>query len=220
MGNVTIITLADGEYFKMLLSMVRSLSHHCKGAGVHAILVNSTDKQEAIIRKAHDKITVVRDDLSFSSDSEKRCYCTNRRGYLFKKMRSKLSGHLVWIDADSIFRKNCDSFMSHVSSCELTMRPKDLKKGTFAAGVIGIGDSLICHEFIEDYYDAVNKDKDWMSNQRNLNKTYWKYRKKINYKVLDKKYCDVWMSDGGVLWCAKSKLHKSKKYRLEIDKYK
>ena len=220
MSSITIITLADGEYFKLMLGMIRSLRVHWSQASVYAVLVNSTDRQERVLRAAHDRITIIRDNLSFSSNNEKRCYCTNRRGYLFKKLRQKLSGHLLWIDADAIFRKKCDSFMSHVLGCELTMRPKDLKRGTFAAGVIGIGDSVVCNEFIEDYYSEVNRDGDWMSNQRNLNKTYWKYKEKIDYKVLDKKYCDVWLSDEGVLWQAKSKLKKNKKYKLEVKKYK
>ena len=219
MSNITIVTLADVSYYKVLFSMISSVNVFCGDINIHVVLVNADKSHEEKLKKCHDKINIEMENVKFSTEGEKRNYCTNRRAYLFKILRDVYEGHLVWVDADSIFRGDATDFKKHISDCEITMRPKDLKKGTFAAGVIGIGDTPICRDFINSYYDRVESEKDWMSNQRNLNETYRGYKGKINFKPLDKKYCDVWLSDKGVLWAAKSKQKKDKRYLSEIAKY-
>ena len=220
MNNIKIITLSDHSYFHFLKPMVYSCNLNFKQANMHVVLVNCSESEKEEIENMHDNITVIHEKIEFNSDQEKRGYCTNRRAYLINYLRNNSEDIVVWVDADSIFRKNCDSLYQHFNSCELTMRGRDHDIEDFAAGVIGLGNTPVCYDFSKRYYDMVKtNDRTWAVDQYKLKECYFEFKSKINFISLPYKYCDVWFSDDGVIWSAKSKNKVSKKYKKEVVKF-
>jgi hypothetical protein len=218
MKDITIISLADPDYFEYLVCFVKSANVNFPSASFYAVLVNPIEGQADELKNSHDNIEVVVETKKFKSIQEKKCYCASRRAKLFYDLRSQTEDMLIWIDADSIIRGSCDDLIKHLDSCELTMRPKKTPD-KFASGVIGIGNSEVCVNFIAEYNEKVSKDKSWMSDQNNLNDTYVLFKDVINFKPLPDKYCDVWLSDDGIIWEAKSKKKRGKRYVKEMKKY-
>lgn len=216
MSNIKIITLSDGAYFNLLIPMVNSVNINFPEANMHIVLVNIEEEKDELIRKINPTYEVVHENVDLKGNDLK-CYCTNRRMFLLNDIRGMDNSFLIWIDADSLVRKRCDELVALSHSCELTMRQKTEKK--HAAGVIGIGNSNVCKEFLNRYSLIGEIEKDWMSNQRNLSNIYKEFKDRISYKPLPNKFCDVWLSDDGVIWAAKSKLKKSEKYIKEKEKY-
>lgn len=218
MSSIKIISLADEDYFEYLCCCVASASLNFSEASFFVVLVNPKENYKERLKSIHNNIEIVIEKKDFSSHQEKKCYCASRRAFLFYDLRSKTDDILLWIDADSIIRSSCKDLIEHLNSCDITMRPKD-NPGKFASGVIGVNNSNICYDFVEEYYKRVSKDNSWMSDQNNLNETYSFFKDKINYQPLENKYCDVWLSEDGVIWEAKSKKKKDKKYLKEMRKY-
>ena len=77
----------------------------------------------------------------------------------------------------------------------------------------------MCKEFALKYEQSVNSDHSWMSDQKNLNLAHRAFRKRINFVPLPHNYCDVWLSDEGAIWAAKSKKKNSKRYVHELNKF-
>jgi len=164
-------------------------------------------------------IDVIIENVQFGDDREKRGYCTNRRAFLMYELRKQVDDILMWVDCDSVFIKSCDDLYNHLISCEITMRRKKAAD-KFAAGVIGLNSSKICHEFVDDYWKLVSKnDRTWGVNQKELRACYRMYKDRIKFEYLPKIYCDVWLSDEGVIWTAKSKTKHDDRYLNEIKKY-
>jgi hypothetical protein len=215
--DITIISLADDVYYQYLKSLVISATINFPQALLFIVLVNMDKKFRDELLSYNSKMKVEIEQVNIPPGYDRACYCASRRAFLFKKLREETSNILLWVDADSIIRKPCNDLISHLNSCDVTMRPK--VSGRFASGIIGINSSDVCNNFINRYYDLVKDDKDWMSDQKNLNRTYLEFKDTINFVPLANIYCDVWLSRQGVIWTAKSKTKKSNKYREEMTKY-
>ena len=218
MRDVTILTVADGAYFSLLKGLVKSADVNFSRASLIVELVNVEEKHLDEIKSLHSDILVRILNKNFNSEHEKKCFCTNRRASLFREFRQKEYGPLMWLDADSIIRSSCNALADHLLSCDLTMRPKKTK-ATFAAGTIGLVVSPVCVEMAGRYEHLTNGVATWMSNQLNLNKLYRQYKKRINFKPLPNIYCDVLLSDEGIIWAAKSRKKSAKRYRRELAKW-
>jgi len=217
MKNITLISLADGEYYKYLKVLVASAVKNFPQASLYIVLVNMEEKYRDEIKSFGENIRVNIEKVSFTGEHEKRCYCASRRAFLFKKLRKEIDDILLWVDADSIIRKSCNELIVHLNSCELTMRSKS--KGKFASGVIGVGSSDICNEFIEEYYKEVSKHNDWMNDQRSLCDVYYKFQDRIKFSFLPRPYCEVSLTDDAYIWAAKARRKNSSKYKREMAKY-
>lgn len=154
-------------------------------------------------------------------------YYAHVRGKLFRDMIDCTGGHIVWVDADSIFVKEGSGFAKHVLSCDLTMRPKGRDWSTarcFASGVVGMRNTAEMNAFSVAYDNEIKrcekKRKPWYADQKALNNTYAAWKRKIYFQALPFKYCDTRMSDEGVLWTAKGEKGRANiKYTQELEKY-
>jgi len=223
---IRLFSLADEKYYRYIKALVASASIYFPDAYFNIYLVNMKDKYLKELESINSKCTVIIEKKIFDNDHKKRCYCASRRGYLFIELRNKYpNDHLVWVDADSVFMKNADSFKKHILSCDVSMRPKDLLKGKFTSAVIVSGPKSI--EFFKTYSRYINDHKEeynWYNDQHMLNKTYVELKDKINFKPLPKIFCDAWHSDEGVLWMTKgvatgSKKRDYTKYLKEVEKW-
>lgn len=218
MKNIKIISLADSEYYHFLFALTRSAEEYFPQASLHLTLVNMDECKIEELRKGNNNITVEIENVNFSKEYEKRCYCARRRGFLFYKLRDICDDILLWIDADSVIRKNCDDLHVLLNKGDLSVVQR--RKATdIRSGIIGINTTPVCREFINRYKSILDFDHTWMSDQQNLNKLYREMEKKINLNLLPDVYCDVWFREEGIIWEAKSKSKNSKRYRIEIEKY-
>ena len=217
---IILFSLADAKYFRYIKALVRSSREYFPDSIFHIFLVN-VDKECIMQLTGINNCMISTEKRNFSNELEKKCYCASRRGFLFTKLRRRYpNAHLVWIDSDSVFIKNAESFKKHILSCDVSMRPKNLILGKFASGVIISGPNSI--DFFNEYYNKINKRinlNDWTSDQKMLNLNYRQFKDKINFKSLPKIFCDVWYSNEGVLWVAKGKCRNNSRYQMEIKKW-
>ena len=216
--KITILTLANMTYYQYLLPLVKSVNCFFNEAKMEIYLVDfggDKELEEICSVNSNYNIHFVKSPKSIPI----KCYCTNARADLFYQHRRINDDILLWIDADSIILKSCDDLGKHLRSCELTMRAKSLDR--FAAGVIGIGYSDICHRMVDRYrYMVTKRYSEWMANQECLNVLYGEFKDIVEFKPLPKIYCDVWLSDEGVIWAAKADKKMDQKYVSAINSVK
>lgn len=217
---IILFSLTDPEYFKYIKALIRSSKKYFSESKFCATLVNCNDKQINQLKKINN-CDILIENKKFLNDHEKRCYCASRRAHLFIKLREKYpDDYLVWVDADSIFVKNAKLFSNHIISCDVSMRPKNLKIGTFASGVITSGPKSI--DFFNEYNNKINSKLNlnkWLTDQKMLNLTYNEFKNKINFKPLPNIFCDVWYSNNGVLWVAKRRIRDNNAFQNEVNKW-
>jgi hypothetical protein len=232
MKDITIISLADEKYYKMLKVLVKSSKLYFSSAKMYIVLVNMTEKHGEELKKLNPNLEYKIENIKFDNDLQKSCYCTNRRSYIFHKLRKTRKDILIWIDADCIIRKSCDGLIDIIKdNCDFAVKhhgglifsrgKKKENKKAFLAGVIVVGNSEFSTEFINYYHFLVNQDsylkvenigktlKDnslnmsiWMLNQHALYKSYIKMKDRLKLKFLPEKYCDTGFSINGVIWAA------------------
>ncbi len=219
MASIRVVSLADDEYYCYIRALVGSAAVNFPIAKMHVVLVNVDESKALALKSMHPNIIVESEKIDFvKAKMCKRCYCARRRAFLFKRIRKVTSDTLVWIDADSIIRKNCDHLNEKLASYDLATVCKR-KTGRLRSGIIAVGNSKASRHFINRYEKSLITDHRWMADQDNLNKVYKNMRKELKFWSLPGWYCDVWMRPLGSIWTAKSKLKHSKKYRQEMKKY-
>lgn len=213
---IKIVTVADSKYLEFLIPMINSASINFPEADMYINLINVGKEIDVVIKGINNKYEIVHEEVKLQG-VELRNYCGHRRMSLLEELRKKTDSFLLWVDADSLIVKSCEELIELSKTCDLTMREK--QPGKHASGVIGVGSKDICYDFLKHYKEIGEKEKDWGSDQRNLSKAYGDFKHKINYKPLPNKFCDVWLSDEGVIWAIKTKFRNSEKYLTEKKKY-
>lgn len=215
-SKILVFSVADAAYYKYLRGMVRSAAVNFPQANMFVELVNLDQSHADALQKLHPKISIRLEKRKFKTKFDQKCFCAGRRASLFVELYSK-SAPAMWLDADSIIRRPCDELVSLLYNCDLTMRPKSA--GRFASGTIGLGRAKVCLLLAKKYKTYVNADHTWMSDQNNLNRVYREFKKSIRFTPLPKTFCDVWLSEEGAIWAAKSKKKNSVRYLEELSKY-
>lgn len=217
MASIRIISLANDGYYSYLRALVASAAVNFSIAKMHVVLVNVSKKKKLTLQSMHPNIIVDSETVDFTHMSE-GCYCARRRAHLFQRIRKVTSDTLMWIDADSIIRKDCNHLNEELASFDLaTVRKK--RTGTLRSGIIAVGNSKASRNFINRYEKSLITDHRWMADQIHLNRIYHDMEKELKFRPLSSWYCDVWMRPLGSIWTAKSKKKHSRKYLQEAEKY-
>ena len=240
-----IITVADINYFEFVKAMVKSATVNFPDASIYVELINMDKEHVNAINSISNKCSGHILNVKFENNNQRKCFCTNRRVDLFYKIRNECDDILVWIDADSLVRKPCDELMDIISKYDVSaVRRPAIKPGgerTLRAGIIALNNTHGGYMFLERYVnimkkhnqwnnvkdtDDIHKDpftwKVWMANQNVLDQLIRKdieMKELISFGDLSNKFCDVHLSDDGVIWAAKNKLKKSNIYIDELEKY-
>lgn len=227
--DIVLISLADAEYFKYLRILAISQSINLPDVPMLVFLVNCDKSMAREMVALNKNCHVEIEHKSFKSEHQKRCYCAQRRAYLFKSIRNSARKHMIWIDADSIIRKPCQSLIEHSLSCDFSAKVKRVSSkqkssgAKFASGVLSIGVSPDCDLFIDYYYRACQNKKgkeiNWLDDQLKLTETFDNLGFRLHSNPLPETYCDTSLSDESVIWAAKADLKYSQKYLKEMEKF-
>ena len=223
---VNIIGISDIVYLNYFSTMVRSAAVNFPQAKVLCHLINVPRKKQDDLKSLHPDIEVTTESIRFKSwkPIRKYIYCANKRAELLCRAVGRGEA-LLYLDADSIIRKQCVELVDILSSCDITVKEKKKKHGLkarhgrFSAGIIGFGKGLIVKEFIKRYAYIVEHDLNSYSDQYNLYEVYREFKDRINYVPLPERFCDTRLSNDGVIWNGKSSRKTTAKYKKEMKKY-
>jgi hypothetical protein len=233
----TIISLASKEYYGWLTTMATSVRHFFPQASMHVVLVNMGEKDGEKLSRIHPKLTYEIETVEFESGKERKCYCTNRRTFLYKKYRDRFPGFLMWLDADSIVRKSCDPLYEHLCSKKNDFDVALFRKGFYGtvrrkgepiilAGVTVINDTEMARTFINKYDELVDqmsykmqkmRDRIWWLNQDMLRKRLVSMKLGVRYEYLWKPYYDTENSDP-IIWTPTLEDKQTEEFAKEIER--
>jgi hypothetical protein len=242
-SEIRIISLADASYFKYLRVLVNSARVNFPEAKFHAVLVNLDDHFGQELQRSHPRCEYTIERVKFVNDEQKRCYCTNRRGYLLYHIRKMTNDILMWLDADSIIRKPCTELMKICHSVDFAAKKKtkhDMNKAGskprgFMGGLLIFGNTPIAAEMTARYYETivqrdqwqrlVNKklkdklfvSKVWMANQDLLTNLVENYEYKIRFSPLAQEFLDCKLFDSSVIWSLKRSTRKKPEYKNKFN---
>tara|TARA_A100001515_G_C4561258_1_gene206693 strand:- start:516 stop:1250 length:735 start_codon:yes stop_codon:yes gene_type:complete len=236
--NPLIVSCCTEDYFDMLYAMVKSGLQNIKSPNFYIELINITEDKCLKLEKLSPNIEILKSNIKFKNDTQKKCYSTNSRAKLLYEKRKSPQDILTWVDADSLILKDISEMLSELIKNNydlgIVLRPNASK----SAGARG-GFYCVCHKnpnglkFLENYYKKVSrlnlwqsiKSNDlkkhwkiWMANQDVLNK-YFYNPKELKIKKISNLFCDVRLKEESFIWAAKNKLKTSEKYLTELKKY-
>ena len=211
----TIISVANDKYYRYLTALVKSAAIHFPEAAMYVCLVN---REENGLKRLHHNIEI---EKRYVKGNDK-VYCANLRASLFRSVRKRKSGYLIWVDADTVIRGNCKGLIKHIESCDITARPKPVPQhakrfGHHWSGIISVADTKSCKDFMTAYYHLVSRDPTWLSDQLNLDLALKAFSG--NFKPLPEKYMDFEYEPESVIWTGKGKRTKDKRFQEEVGLY-
>ncbi|MDB4337434.1 hypothetical protein OAA09_00290 [bacterium] len=229
-------TACDLKYAWWAVHLAKSIFVNSKNSNFTIFLINNSKLTNAqtkdvvsVFKSANSNVNIVwvKPEIALDEKSLPR-YCAGFRTLVFGPDREKYfkkTDNLVWIDADSIVRSDLSSLENFCNSHNFDMaaRPKN-KKNKFASGLIvqkstqqGIDFGNSWHSKWKERY----KNLEWTADQNSFNDTVVSsYSFGIaTTKGLPKRFCDVWITDEGVIWQAKHQTKMSKKYLNEMSEY-
>lgn len=221
---ITFITLASEDYLDYLRGFLTSANKFYPDISIYVILVNVSYHIAKEIRDLHAKCKVIIERIKFPSEKYKRCYCAGRRAELFNIIRKERKDHiLVWIDADSIFKKRNLNLINILTKYDVGMRKKYEKTNKIGSGIICINTSKIASRFIKKYAKYSRKRfklLDWFNDQKMLEKTFNKLKSKLNFTLIEYPFCDTSFSDEGIIWIGKGSSRIREKFIEELTDLK
>ena len=124
---------------------------------------------------------------------------------------------LIWVDADSIVRKNLDIVTEFCKEdFDVSARGKN-DKLKFASGFIVMKPTSAADKFSNALYDNWTKrfeENEWTADQNAFNESARSLVGEVLVVKSPKIFCDVWLSEEGAIWQAK---HQTKIKRRYVD---
>jgi hypothetical protein len=228
-------TAFDIKYAWWGIHLARSIYVNSPDSNFNIFLLLNADQTDSIeskkvidlILKANPstKIEVIALDHFMPSEALKR-YCAGFRTTVFGPSRDKYfekDDTLVWIDADSIVRnplKELEVFCEE-NSFDVAARAKNAKY-KFASGLIIQKGTSAARDFGNKWFSKWGhrfSKSEWTADQNAFNDTsQWFFSRGIgNVIAAPKSFCDVWLSESGLIWQAK---HQTKMKKIYVDEMK
>ena len=219
---ITICSAANEPYLPYIKGLVCSARENFPSARVVIELVN-VDKQE---RKAFSRNHPDCKVLTSYTEEDERVYCSNRKCNVLMTAR-EMGGHdtLLWIDADSIIRKDCKDF-EYLFKKDLAVRVKnttytirDELINEVYSGIFSFGNTKHGNKLLRQYV-ALAKDHQYFgSDQDNLAYIYGTHRN-CNLGVLPDYLVDFDVKWDSPIWTLRCKPKTiNGRFHKERDKY-
>jgi len=233
--NYKYFTAFDIKYIWWAIHLARSIYVNSPSSDFTAFLIlqkKEYDLAEDVINlfaiaNPNCTVSLVKlDEDDFNHDELKR-YCAGFRTYIFSSQNRRQSGNstLVWIDADSIVRSPLSAIEEFCENnvFDMSARGKNTKF-KFASGFVIQKDTPSAREFGKIWNRKWQKRFDsgeWTADQNAFNDTvaYTTSRLIASTIVAPREFCDVWLSDEGLIWQAKHQTKMKKRYVDEMKKY-
>lgn len=229
-------TACDLNYAWWAIHLSSSMSKNSPSSSFTIFLITSEEESserkkeiEGVFNEANPSSRIVWWNNPELEKNEIPRYCAGFRTYIFGPNRSDYFSEedtLVWIDADSLVRKDLKSLELFCKENEFdtSARPKN-KKDKFASGLIVQKQTseglLFGHQWHEKWKERFYNEE-WTADQNSFNDTVSSnHSKNISKTIgLPREFCDVWITEEGVIWQAKHQTKMKKTYSDEMKKYR
>lgn len=110
--KIIFVSIANEQYFSMLVTMVKSVSLNFPHAHFYLELINMGETEKAYLENINSNVQCSLIRENFTHPYQEKCYCANRKSLAIYNAYSsnKDSTHIIWMDADNIFRKDAHEY--------------------------------------------------------------------------------------------------------------
>ena len=224
-SSITIFSVSNSRYLKHLKVLLSSVTQNFPESTLYFHLININKDEIAELININQNINYYLENIEFNSGQEEKAYCANIRAKtIYKLLLNKEIDLLLYLDADSIVRKDLSDLVSLIRLHEITILHRFLSKDEhlkFATGVIGIKKTNNSLAFIKHWSDLVdNNIYEWFTDQLSFSKTYNALASEINLCNIPKKFIDWEFSLTTSIWVGKGpRKYEKELYKLEEQYY-
>ncbi len=233
--------MASYDYFYMLISLINSARINFAEALPYIALINLSQEQEKILKKINCNVECINEKVKFDNIYQQQIFCVNYRAGMIKKARKKYPNDvLLWMDSDSIIRKNVQAFRDQMlmDDYDIMARVRKRNKGKLPkiiAAIFAVNNTERGNILIEEYNKSINIDaykivknkisKDnnnwqlWIQTQNNLMKIFTEI-KDLKYKMIEEEFFDVNFNEDTCIWNALADGRNDYKFIEESKKYR
>lgn len=215
---LTIISVSDPKYLKCLKVLTASVNQNSPTTKLYYHLINYCD-DEAVSKELlsiHPFIEFSFEKKQFQTDEQKRAYCANIRGEIIKDLLARGSKLLLYLDSDSIVRKDLSELETLMKSHDiLILKRTEIKDSRlrFLTSTIGLNNTDATRHFVQRWAEIINENiYEWWTDQISFANTYDQLSSTINLMSIPQKFVDSQFSIFSPIWTGKGE----KKYGAEL----
>lgn len=208
-----LIVVTDKKYLKHLELFLLSLRNTNHKIIVYVCLINVPESENLNnkLKKLYPFLDLSYLNKQFAPNQNKKAFASN---YRVSFIRSVLKLHhqlVLYLDVDSIIRKNLiNAKISLSSDVEILFRKTEDLRFKVATGAIIFKNNKQSHLFLEHWETRITpKIFEWFSDQISFYQTYKKTKDKINISSIDKSLIDWEFHQKSIVWAGKG----DRKYR-------
>ena len=228
---IKLFTACDLGYFWHAAHLISSAKKNAENVPLCLFIVNVTDVELShivqLVSELHDKATVIPIAPPDEITGDKLiAWCAGVRTFIMgmNDLRNQFfesDDTLVWLDADSIIRKPIESFLEFIQNNDFDMAARgkndDFK---YASGVVVQKPTTPAQRFGSRWHQNWGAlFGEWTADQNAFNQSSYELKDSVKVQKLPKKFCDVWLSEEGVIWQAKHQTKQIKRYTDEMSQY-
>ncbi len=241
--KIRLLAVASSTYFDMMVSLINSASVNFKEAIPHIALINLSEKEKNVLEKINTNLECTNINIEFENIYQQQIFCINYRSRMLVDLRKKYPNDvLLWMDTDSVIRKNVDKFKEQLlmNDYDIMALVRERRKNKYKypkviAAIFAVNNTEIGNIFIKKYDKSINVDAYktvknkikknnsnwalWIQTQNNLMKLIVKI-KGLKYKLIDKKFFDVDFKKNTCIWNALADKRKDSRFIKESEKYR
>jgi hypothetical protein len=208
-----LIVVTDKKYLKHLEVLLLSLNKTNHKITVYACLINIPESKNLNnkLKKLYPFLDLSYLKKQFTSSQNKKAFASN---YRVSFIRSILKLHhqlVLYLDVDSIVRKNLiNAKISPSSDIEILFRKTGDLRMKVATGAIILRNNKQSHLFLKHWETRITPNIfEWFSDQISFYQTYKRIKDKINISSIDKSLIDWEFHPESIVWAGKG----DRKYR-------
>ena len=236
MNELLILAVSDSSFLPFIRTLFHSIKENVRiPYKFHLHAINVPDKKIESLQSEFSNIEFSRDELELDDSpdrenhlrkSKKAAYCANIRAKVIYDLMCKGKQYILYLDADSIVKKDLNELLLLIQSTDLIIFRRDNEKNSSTkvlTSVIGINNNYRSLKFIEYWKECMLSPKNlysWFSDQRYFFKAMEK-RSDTKVSYLPFQYVDSSFSGKSFIWNGKgSRKFTNIKYIREMEKYR
>lgn len=207
--NDAVIALTDNNYLKHLKTLLASLRSTKHKINVYVCLINIDQAVdlEKELKSIYSPISFKYINKKFMTDADRKAFCSNYRVTFIKEILKNPLESIIYLDADSIVRKEMSLAEVNLDSdIEILFRKSDDDRFKVATGAILVKNNPRSKRFFEEWEKNIQpKIYSWFSDQRTFYKTFLSLRDEVNIYPIDKRLIDWEFKETSIVWAGKGK---------------
>jgi len=218
-----ILVISDSIFFPHLKSAIASVQSNCPASVLHCHLINPEDSQLQLIKEKN--ITITKEYKTFKNNEERRGYCVNVRSILVKNLLEQGHDSVLYLDADSIIRRDCRELQQLIKKNDLvilhnTEKEEELRH-LFNCGIIGFNNSTSTKKFVDKWITKIEEIGfyKWYSDQIGFAYIYEEMKAELFLLSMPLTFHDSEFLSDSHIWTGRGpRKYKNKIFKLE-EKY-